>query len=234
MPDGGASAYIIAAASIAATAVGTGISYYSQQQQASNASAIANYNAQIAAQNNRVNLAVAQQQAQWQQQSALAQAQAKQNNAVALEQQGRLAEAQAREEGRRMREENERKMATQRARFAKSGVTSEGSPLAIMSESAALLELGVQDLNYKGELEGRSWDRKAELERFDAGFALFDAGIAEYESAAARTGFQIRQRQSAVDRMSGMATAQGYRNAAIGTLVSGAGSALNIGGSYLK
>lgn len=221
----------IGMASIAISAVGTGLSYFSQQQQANNAQATANYNAQIAAQNNKINLAMARQQADWNARYAEAQAQAQQNNATALEQQGRAAEAQGREQERRAREENEKQLAMQRARYAKAGVTSEGSPLQVMVESAALLELGVQDLHYQSNLEGMAYDRKAALERFQAGGSLFDAGIARYEGAAAEAGFQIQSNKAKADYLSGMSTADGYRAASYGTLVSGAGQAFQLAGN---
>jgi len=231
MPDGGATAYILAAASIAATAVGTGVSYYSQQEQSRNAAAMANYNRQVADQNNRVNLQLAQQQSSWQAQNAEARAAAQNNNATALERQGRAAESQAREEARRERIKNERQLSMQRARYGKSGVTSEGSPLAVMAETAGLLELGIQDINYRGDMEGRAYDRKADLERFEAGFSMFDAGIARYEGAAAEAGFSINQNKSQADYLSGMNTAAGYKSAATGTLIQGVGSAINTGAS---
>lgn len=221
-------------ASLAVTAVGAGLSYYSQQQQASNAESTANYNRQVADQNNRINLELAQRQSSWQAQNAEARAKAGQNNATALQQQGRAAEAQAREEGRRLREQNERQLSMQRARYGKAGVTSEGSPLAVMAETASLLELGVQDVNYRGDMEGRAYDRRAELERFESGFSLFDAGIARYEGAAAEAGFSINQNKAKADYLSGMNQAQGYRNAATSTLISGAGQAINIGANYYR
>lgn len=219
----------VAIAGLVLSAVGTGVSVYSQQQQAQSAQAIANYNAQIAEQNNKVNLAIAKQQASWQEQQALAQADARTKNAAAMQDQARLAESQAREEARRMREENDRKLAIQRARYGKAGVTSEGSPLAIMSESAALLELGVQDVGYKANLDGMAWDRKAALKKIDAGSSLFDAGIARYQSAAADAGFSIAQNKAKVDRMAGSAAASAYKTAAFGTLIGGASDALSIG-----
>lgn len=246
----------IAVAGLVASAVGTGISYYGQQQQAQNAQSVANYNAQIAAQNSAVNRQIAAQQAVLAQQQIarnqqLTQAQADaqrrnatvlQNNATALEQQGRAAEAQGREQARRMREDNIKKLATQRARYAKSGVTSEGSPLAVMAESAGLLELGVQDLHFQSDLEGRAYDTRAageryqaDNERFGADFTLaadtsaFDASVARYEAAATEAGLRIQSQRDKFDYMAGSATAAGYKAASFGTLVSGAGSALDIG-----
>jgi len=221
-------------ASTAVAAAGAGLSYYSQQQQASNASSMANYNRQVADQNNRINLQLAQQQSTWQAQNASARAQAQQNNATALEQQGRAAESQAREEASRERMQNERQLALQRARYGKSNVTSEGSPLAVMAETASLLELGVQDINYRGDMEGRAFDRRAQLERFEAGFSLFDEGLARYEGAAAQAGFSINQNKARADYLSGMNTAQGFRSAATGTLIQGAGQAINIGTDYYR
>lgn len=215
-------AVISTAVSLAATAVSTGLSFYGQQQQAKNASAIANYNYEMQRRNAEVNARMAQQQAQWNQQSAMAQYQAQQNNALALEQQARATEAQGREQARRMREEQDALLARQRAAYGASGVVNEGTPLVVLADTARKTELDIQDKAYQTELESRQWLRKAEDERFQSGFSLMDAQLAEYEGAAANIGKQMAYRQADLSRMSGMATAQGYRNQSYATLISGA------------
>lgn len=219
----------IGAASLLVTSVGTGLSYFGQQQQASNAEAIANYNAQIAAQNNQINQIIAKQQADYQRRYAEIQATAQRQNADVLNAQGRAAEAAGREEARRQRERNEKAQAMQRARYAKAGVTTEGSPLAVMSESAALLELQAQDIHHKSELEGRAFDEQAKAARYQAQMSDFDASVARYQMAAADAGFTIGSNQANANYLAGMSAASGYQTASYGTLISGAGSAMSIG-----
>lgn len=259
---------VAAIAAVVTSAAGAGMSYYSQQQQASNADAIAQYNYQIQQQNAQRNAQIAAQQAAWQQQAfannqavasrnaaqAMAVASANQaaanQNAAILADQGRAVESQAREQARRTRDENEKVLAMQRGRYAKSGVVNEGTPLAVMAETAGLLELGVQDAAYEADMTGRAYDRKAELARFEGRQALyegqlagvdaketinqsiFDAGVAKYEAAAQQAGFAIQLNQARVDRMVGQNTAQGYRNASYGTLLSGAGKIADSAGSF--
>ena len=206
-----------------------------------------------------MNAKIAAQQSQWQQAAfansqataarnaaqaglvAQANANAANQNAAILADQGRATEAQAREQARRTREESDKVLAMQRARYAKSGVVNEGTPLAVMAETAGLLELGVQDAAYEADMTGRAYDRRSELAKFEGRQALyegqlegvdaretinqsiFDAGVAQYEAAANQAGIAIGLNQARVEKMSGMSTAQGYRNASYGTLLSGAG-----------
>ncbi len=221
--------WVTVAVSVVSTAVSTGISFFSQQQQAKNATAIANYNYAIQKRNADINARMAQQQALWNQQSAMAQYQAQQNNALALEQQGRAAEAQGREQARRMRDENEQMLARQRALYGNSGVVSEGTPLTVMGNTAARLERNVQDVHYQSDLQGREYDRKAENERFQSGFSVMDAQIAEYQGAAASIGRRMEMNQAEINRMSGLSQAQGYRMGSYATLISGVGSMVSSG-----
>jgi hypothetical protein len=247
--------------------IGTGISYYGQQEQAKSADSIANYNYEIQRRNAEQNKQIAAQQQVWQQQafannqattarnasqaSAVAQANANaaNQNAAILENQGRAAESLAREQARRKRDENAKVLAMQRGRYAKSGVVNEGSPLSIMAETAGLLELGIQDAAYEADMTGRAFDRRAELSRFEGRTSLyegalagvdakqtinqsiFDAGVSKYEAAAKQAGFAIQLNQAGVDRMAGQSTAQGLRSASYGTLLSGAGSSLSTAAS---
>lgn len=221
----GATEIGFAIASLVISAAGTAVSYSAQQAQAKNAAAIAQYNYAQQMQQNRVQAAMAQQQAQYQAAAAQSQYQAGLNNAKALEDQARATEAAGREQTLRQRAENERLLARQRARYAKSGVApGVGSPLEVMAETNGLMELGIQDMAYSTELESRGLRRRADLERFQAGFRLMDAGAAQYEAAASRVGLQLANNQAEIDRLSGQATAAGYRRAATATLLSGAGS----------
>lgn len=215
------------ATSVAVSAIGTGLTYYSQQQQAANAERMAQYNYDVQRQNAEVQAKMAQYQADINTRAAMAQHQAGLNNAAALEGQANAVEAQGRERARRMREENLRMLAIQNAKYGRSGVSSEGTPLAVMADTAANLELGVQDAAYETELESRTFRRRAEMERFQAGFSLMDAGVAQYEAAAARTGRGLALRQAELNRLSAKNQAQGLRYSSYGTLISGAGNVAN-------
>jgi hypothetical protein len=82
--------------------------------------------------------------------------------------------AQGEEQARRKRDENDRKIATIRAKYGGSGVTFEGSPLVVLSDAATLAETTVQDIAYVTELERQKQLRVAEIEEFNAGFSLLD------------------------------------------------------------
>lgn len=211
-------------AALAMSAIGTGMSYYSQQQQADNQAAMAEYNYKVQQQNARVNQEIALQQAAINQRAAMSQYQAGLNNVQTYYDQAAATEARGREEARRMRTENERALAVQRMKYAKSGVTiSEGSPLMVMAETAGTLELGVQDALYESDMQAASLRRAGEVEKYQAGFSLMDVGVQEYEAAATRAGYKLNLRQAELNRAAGMSEAQGTRLSSYGTLISGIG-----------
>jgi len=223
--------YLIGAGiSAVVTAVGTGISFYGQQQAAKSQAAIANYNFAIEKQNAEINAKSASIQAQWRSQTAAAERQNQLNNAAALEAQARAVEAQGREETNRRRDENELRMARMRSGYAKSGVTTEGTPLITMAESSALLELSVQDGAFQTEMEARAYDRKAAGERYQAGYSLFDQQVADYESAAAAAGRKISMDEARGNLVSARASAQATSISSYGTLLSGIGQ--SVGNAY--
>lgn len=211
----------IAVASVIATAAGTGISMYAQQEQAKAAESAANYNYAIERQNAAVSAAMAERNAQMAQQQAQAQYQVGVNNAAALDAQALAIENQSREQARRLREENDRTKALQKARYAKSGVTSEGSPLAVMAETAGLLELGVQDGTFAADLEARNYRRAAEGERYQAEFSKLDEHLARYNEAAAKTGYAIDLNAAGVNRMARQNDAASMWTSSYGTLLTG-------------
>jgi hypothetical protein len=226
---------ILAATAVAGTAASIGMSYYGQKEQARNAAAIAQWNYQAQQQQNQVQLALAQRQAAFQEQAAMSQYQAGQNNAKALEDQARAVEARGREEARRQREEGARLLARQRGRYGKSGVAlAVGTPLDVMAESTALIELGVQDVAYETDMESRGFRRRAELERYQAGFSLMDAGVARFEAAAAGVGYRLNNQRAELARLSGLSDAQGYRSAANATLLAGIGQMASSGYDFYR
>jgi hypothetical protein len=247
MGTGAEVALIALAATSAATAIGSaGLSFYGQQQQAAAAQRMADYNYRVSQQQAQLQQQAAQYQAelsyrqsQMAAQAAQSQYQAQYNNAAVYDQQALRVEQEARERARRMRSENERMLGEQRARYGKAGVTSAGSPLAIMAETAGLLELGVADELYKADMERSAFYRKGEVERYQAGFSLMDKAAAEYEMAASRfqgtaanQGYRLAMNQARGERMATQNQASALRMSSYGSLLEGAGDVANMGYSY--
>jgi hypothetical protein len=207
---------IAAYSAIAATAASVGaagLSFYGQQQQAASSQRMAQYNyavqkAQMEMQN--------QMAAQTSQQQAAIfgyNAQVAQNEALRTEN-------EARERARRMREENERMLGLQRASYGKANVTSEGSPLMVMAETAGLGELAVADELYKADAQRSGLYTQAALEQFKGRMARFEG--AGYSLNAANAGTFARPAL-----MQGMNEASALRMSSYGSLISGVGSAAN-------
>lgn len=226
-----------------------GLSFYGQQQQAQSAQEMANYNAQVQ-QNNAVleadiakrNSVLQAQGAEYSRQAAMAQYEAGQNNATMLEQQARATEEAARAAASQKRDENQLFLSKQRARYAAAGVvSSEGSPLTVLADTAGRLELGVQNDIYESGLRSRELDWRADLERYNAGFSLLDATQDEYSGDlalwrgdVAQLGIGQANDNAAVTRWSGATEAAGYRLGAAGSLLSGASSILSDGFNYYQ
>lgn len=210
--------------SVAAAGIGAYVQYQGQQQQAKNATAIANYNARVQQQNADYQSKLAVRQAQIN--ASFNQTQ--QNQVVGIDQQAAAIRAQAQEDVRRNEERQRRMIATQRAGYAKAGVLMEGSPLAVLADTAGIFELQNQDTQYEAETKAMALEREAALRR--AGLAA-DASVLSLNAAAARYAGRVGRDEAQITRMQGAAQAQGYRTAAYGSLLSGVGSAASgIGG----
>lgn len=226
---------VLAAATIAslvATAAGTGLSMYGQQQQAQNAASIANYNAQIQRQNANIQARMSINQANTNARIAQAQYQQGQNNAITLRNQATAQEAQGRERARRLREEQDRALSTRRAKYAASGVVNEGSPLAVLADTARLTELNIQDAAHQTELERQQSLHQAELEQFQSGFSLIDAQTESYKAMAADSARRIAYREADLTKLSGQSQAQGYQIGATSSLISGLGQMAGTAQNY--
>jgi hypothetical protein len=189
----------LAIASLATAAVGTGVAVYGQVQQAKTAKKVGEYNAKTAEEN------------------AKATAEAAEYNALAQEEQALQTEMDSRENIRRKRLENRRFQSTQRARFAKAGVTEEGSPLEVMADTAALLEMDAQEVNRQAQIEA----------------ARLRAGARETR----RTGlFQSDQftKQAGFERMYGSRQASAAYIGAGATLLSGASNMMGSAAMFKK
>jgi hypothetical protein len=208
----------IAAIAIIGSLASAGISYYGQQQQAASAQRMAQYNYSIQRQQMEM-------QARMQSIAADQQYQAGMQNAKTMENEGLRVEQEARERARRMRTENERMAGAQRARFGKAGVVMEGTPLAVMAESAGLMELAVSDELYKANNERSAFYRKAEVEKWQAGYSLMDKAAADYNAATSTFRAQPIL-------MEGQNTATALRVNSYGSLISGVSGAADMGVQY--
>lgn len=207
---------------VATAAIGSlasaGIAYYGQQQQAQAAERMAQYNYAVQKQQMEMQARMQSIAADQQYQAQMQNAQIAQNDATRVEQ-------EARERAKRMRSENERLLGEQRARFGKAGVTSEGTPLAVMAESAGLMEMAVSDELYKADMERTAFNRKADVEKWQAGYSLIDKAAADYNQASARF-------RATPILLEGQNTATALRTNSYGSLISGAANAASLGRSY--
>jgi len=195
-------------ASLAATAIGTGITMYGQQQQAQQQERMAQYNYSLQQQN----IAVQQKMADYQRQ-------VNESNAKQLDNYAAAQEAQGLEQASRTRQEKLRALAMQRGQYAASGVTEEGSPLAVLADTASNYELQAHDMLWKANNDATESRFKASMTRTNS--------TAEFDLAGIQSNLDTQRNY--LTRMSNLDTAAGTRLASYGTLMNGAS---NIGSSY--
>jgi hypothetical protein len=236
MPDGGATAYL-AIASVLATAASTGVAMYSASEQSKSQAAIADYNRQINEQNaswQRMATERAAQAEQFNSQLAMFNAQsagdqANMNNILVQQQAQQLraqadgVDSQARQQADRIRAEKDRILGLQRSQFAKGGVTSEGSPLAVLADTANLYEQQVADTKLLANLESNKKRYEADMNSivgdFNMNADLFSSAMAkksaqisfndaQFAEKAAGAGYRIAMRQAAIEQQAGYATSR--------------------------
>jgi len=236
MADGGATAYL-AIASVIATAASTGVAMYSADQQAKSQAAIADYNRQVNEQNaswQRMAAERAAQAEQFNSQLAMFNAQsqgdqANMNNILVQQQAQQLraqadgVDTQARQQADRIRAEKARILGLQRSQFAKGGVTPEGSPLAVLADTANLYELQVADTKLLANLESNKKRYEADMNSlvgdFNMNADLFSSAMAQksakisfndaqFAEKSGGAGYRIAMRQAALEQMSGNATSR--------------------------
>jgi hypothetical protein len=119
-------------ASLAASAIGTGVAAYGSYAQGQQAEQAQRFNARVA-----------------------------ENQAIAARNAAQVAAENKATEYRRIQ-------ATQRSRIGAAGITTEGSPLLAMVESAEQAALDVARIRYGGELTASAYDTEAQLRRYSA------------------------------------------------------------------
>ena len=222
---------------------------------------MADYNRQLADQNQQVNNAMAQRQYElgvqqnqyqdqvnaYQKQVNESQAQAQENNATTLSNYARSQEQQGMDQASRIQLEKARTLALQRGQYAASGVNAEGSPLAILADTATNYEMQTHDATYAADLKAKGLDQQATLMKYDAATTrnnnLFSSEANDYKNSvdsytnelnyeASQAGSRIAIRQADLTQLSNLNTASGTSMAGYGTLLSGLSTMASTGVNY--
>jgi hypothetical protein len=257
----GTTAIVLTTASVLATAASTGIAMYSASEQSKSQAAIAEYNRMQNEQNaswQRMAAERAAQADQFNSQMSMfnAQSQADQANMnnVLVQQQSQQLRAQAdgedrqaREQGERIRAEKARILGLQRSQYAAGGVTPEGSPLAVLADTASIFEMQVADTKLLANLDSNKKRYEAGMNElvgdFNLNSELFASAMnkkaaqisfndAQFAEKAAGAGYRINMRQAAIEQMAGNATARATAIGGYSALASGIGSVANTGMTY--
>jgi hypothetical protein len=247
MADGGASIFMAVAAIAAVTSAG--VSIYSASEQSKSQAAIAEYNRMANEQNaawQRMAGERAAQAEQFNAQIAMFNAeaqgdQARMNNTLVQQQSAQLRaqadaeDRQAREQAGRIRAEKDRILGLQRSQYAKGGVTYEGSPLAVLADTANIFEMQVADTKLLANLSSEKKRYEESMNSLIGGFNLnadlfastqakkaaqLSFADAQFAEKAAGAGYRINMRQAAIEEMAGKSQARG-------TMTSGYASALS-------
>jgi len=149
----------IALAGLILQAASSAYGYYSQGRAEKQA---ADYNARMA----EYQAKAAERQAKWAEYNAA------------------LAQQEAEKKARKKELERERLLARQRAKYGKSGVQLEGTPLLVMEETGRLLDEDIADILYGGELEAYNYRMHAQTYRTGAGMLEAKAGLRRFEGDA--------------------------------------------------
>lgn len=240
--------YAMAIAAVAAVA-SAGVSIYSASEQSQSQAAIAEYNRMANEQNAAWQQMAGERAAQAEQfnaQIAMFNAeaqgdQARMNNTLVQQQSAQLRaqadaeDRQAREQAGRIRAEKDRILGLQRSQYAKGGVTYEGSPLAVLADTANIFEMQVADTKLLANLSSEKKRYEESMNSLIGGFNLnadlfastqakkaaqLSFADAQFSEKAAGAGYRINMRQAAIEQMAGMAQSRG-------TMTSGYGSALS-------
>jgi hypothetical protein len=156
-------------------------------------------------------------------------------------------DSQARQQADNIRAEKARILGLQRSQYAAGGVTTEGSPLAVLADTANLYEMQVADTKLLANLESNKKRYEADMNSivgdFNMNADLFSSAMAkksaqisfndaQFAEKAAGAGYRINMRQAAIEQMSGNATARATAMGGYSALASGVGSVANTGMNY--
>jgi hypothetical protein len=135
------------------------------------------FNAQAQAQQGEFNASASRyQNEQMRQQSQFSdmQAQLQRNTADQIRQQADGQDRQAKEQADRIRAEKARILGLQRSQYAAGGLTTEGSPLAVLADTANLYEMQAADTRLLANLESNKKRYEADVTDFNAGITALE------------------------------------------------------------
>lgn len=224
-----ATSTVLTVASLAATAVGAGVSYYGAQKQAAAQERAAAYNAAVQ-RNNAItqqrqierNAAIARNNAQSQAAWLAYEQQIQRNNAISLRDTAAANQRESRENVRRERDKKRRILGQMKAQMASSGLNiGEGTPVDILAESSGILEMDILEISRQAEIRFQQLNYQAELTEAGAdktGVEIALAGQrqqdAKYQFSTGRYVAAIGKAQSAMTLLSGKNNASATRTAA--------------------
>jgi len=198
--------------------VAGGLSYYSSQEQADTAQQVAAYNAAVQRQQADINAQMQVRQSEINQSMLQSQI----NQTAATDQQADAVARQAQDEQRRLRDEKLRMLGTQAAGYAKGGVISEGTPLAVFAETDLNYALKENDIFKVADQQSAALHQQAALDRLGLNTQL---GVEKMNASAAKAGQTIGYSNAALTLAQGAAQARAYQLSGYGTLLSSTSSA---------
>lgn len=244
---------VVSILSLAATAVGTGVSYFGQQQAAKNSAAMAQYNYQLQTQQIAQQTAIMQAQSEAQAQQAEYQAAIAGQNSTILMQQASVvrdsylatseADKRAGEVAADRERDNARRFLSEQTNKAgASGFELAGTPLDSLASAAGILELRAQDQFQQGEIGARKATELGDVESYrlegearnqdiSGSMSLYQAAADRWNGETAIGKQKLDMYGAEVNRMAGMNQAAGYKMASYGTLFSGFA---NLGSGLMK
>jgi hypothetical protein len=193
---------------------------------------LAMYNAQAQAQQGEFNASLSRyQNEQMRQQSQFSdmQAQMQRNAADQMRQQADGQDRQAREQADRIRAEKARILGLQRSQYAAGGVTTEGSPLAVLADTANLYEMQVADTRLLANLESNKRRYEADVTDFNAGITALEGKMMRDQATLndSAVGFNLSQDLFA-SKMNLNSARMAFNDAQFAEKAAGAGYRINM------
>lgn len=210
----------IAIISAVAAAVGSGVSYYGQQQAAKSQEQFATLNAGAALQQATMQSRLAMANAQMEQQQASLEQAAQQVNAQALRGEADARTRAATVNASREREAQREWQAQLRARQAAGNVVdTTGSPMALLEKAAEDQHLAIAEGMYQNELQRRSLLHEAANTDRGAAFAGIQGNLRYLDGLNQASAYRAQGYQAQINSLGEIATARAGAMASTGQLL---------------
>lgn len=125
---------------------------------------------------------------------------AEQRNAQQTEREASLIEAQARERIRRQRELSDKAIAALRAKRTRADITTEGTPLFIQGQAAAVAELTISDMKYESDLMVQAKQQEARIQNYRSQVSLWGTQFEQMDADVMALKSQTEQQMFALDQ----------------------------------